>query len=393
MRICAIIAEFNPFHNGHAYLIEQVRHHGYTHIIVVMSGNFVQRGEPAIVSKDVRTLVALKSNVNLIIELPISKVISTAEKYANSGISLINSLGCVDAIAFGMEAENIECILNIENALRSKNFHKLIKTNLSKGISFAKAREQSLEEIVGKENLKDEIRRSNNILAVEYIKAINDMKLSFEILGIRRLEDPDFYLSASKIRELIKLNNNSYVKYIPEFSYCHLKDKIIKKESPADIFSLSSQHAVLSRLRGLDIKDISALPDISEGIENRIFKAIKRSTSVSELLFNIKTKRYALSRIRRIILSAFIGITYKESNNPLNYIRVLGMDEKGKELLKVIKQKSKLPIITKYKDVLKCGEEVRESFEKESKFNDFYGLLTTKILECDLDKNFKLIKG
>ena len=393
MRVCAIIAEFNPFHNGHAYLIEQVRNYGYTHIIVVMSGNFVQRGEPAIFSKDVRALTALKNNVNLVIELPVSKVIATAEKYANSGINLISSLGCVDAIAFGIESENFESILKIENALRTESFSELLKINLSKGISFATAREKSLKEIIGKENLKDELKHGNNILAVEYVKAIKNMKLPFEILGIKRLENPDFYLSASKIREMINSKNINYEKYIPPFSHCLIKEKILKREAPANIFASNSESAIISRLRGLDIQNISDLPDISEGIENRIFKEIKKSTSVNELLFNIKTKRYALSRIRRIILSAFVGLTCKQSDNPLSYIRVLAMDNKGKEILKTIKQKSKLPIITKYKDVFKCSERVREDFKKESIFNDFYGLLTPRILECDSDKSFKLIKG
>lgn len=391
MKVCAIIAEFNPFHNGHAYLIEKVRSLGFTHVIIVMSGNFVQRGEPSIISKDIRAITALKNGANLVIEIPTIKSILSAEKFAFAGISLIASLGSVDGIAFGMESENLENLINIEKTLKDDNFSRLLKIHLSRGITFAKAREEALNEIIG-EKISCELHGSNNILAVEYLKAIDNIESSVEVLGVRRLENPSIYLSASKIRNLINLNNISYKKYIPLSSFSLIKDKIFKREAPASIYTLSSQKAIISRLRGLSLKEISSLPDISEGIENRIFKAIRNSTSIPELFFNIKTKRYTLSRIRRIILCAFLGIKSYETEKPLNYIKILGMDNKGKDLLKYIKKNSKLPIITKYKDILSSGKNAVEAFEKENDFNNLYGLLTPKILKCEQDKSFKLIK-
>lgn len=381
MKICAVVAEFNPFHNGHAYLLEKIRSSGYSHIVVVMSGNYVQRGEAAIFPKDARAKAALQMGANLVIELPTVKVLATAEKYAFSALSVIKKLGNqINALAFGTETENFENLVEIKEILGTELFKKEVKLQLEKGLSFAVCRENAVRNISKKPCIANEIKNPNNILAVEYLKAMDKLGMSLDCLPVKRMEVPGKYFSASKLRKMIIQENLDFKNYIPEKLNFNTNLK-------ASYFEMGRE--IICKLRSLEKSDFARLPDVSEGLENRIRSAVKKACSLPELLEFAKTKRYAMARIKRIILCAFLGIDSNMASAEIPYVRVLGSDKKGFEILKNVDS----PVITRYSDVLKLGSDAQNFFELENKFTNIYYSLTKEILPCEKEKTFKMIRN
>lgn len=381
MKICAVVAEFNPFHNGHAYLLEKIRSSGYSHIVVVMSGNYVQRGEAAIFPKDARAKAALQMGANLVIELPTVKVLATAEKYAFSALSVIKKFGNqINALAFGTETENFENLVEIKEILGTELFKKEVKLQLEKGLSFAVCRENAVRNISKKPCIANEIKNPNNILAVEYLKAMDKLGMSLDCLPVKRMEVPGKYFSASKLREMIIQENLDFKNYIPEKLDFNTNLK-------ASYFEMGRE--IICKLRSLEKSDFARLPDVSEGLENRIRSAVKKACSLPELLEFAKTKRYAMARIKRIILCAFLGIDSNMASAEIPYVRVLGSDKKGFEILKNVDS----PVVTRYSDVLKLGSDAQNFFELENKFTNIYYSLTKEILPCEKEKTFKMIRN
>lgn len=381
MKICAVVAEFNPFHNGHAYLLEKIRSSGYSHIVVVMSGNYVQRGEAAIFPKDARAKAALQMGANLVIELPTVKVLATAEKYAFSALSVIKKLGNqINALAFGTETENFENLVEIKEILGTELFKKEVKLQLEKGLSFAVCRENAVRNISKKPCIANEIKNPNNILAVEYLKAMDKLGMSLDCLPVKRMEVPGKYFSASKLREMIIQENLDFKNYIPEKLDFNTNLK-------ASYFEMGRE--IICKLRNLEKSDFARLPDVSEGLENRIRSAVKKTCSLPELLEFAKTKRYAMARIKRIILCAFLGIDSNMASAEIPYVRVLGSDKRGFEILKNVDS----PVVTRYSDVLKLGSDAQNFFELENKFTNIYYSLTKEILPCEKEKTFKMIRN
>lgn len=381
MKICAVVAEFNPFHNGHAYLLEKIRSSGYSHIVVVMSGNYVQRGEAAIFPKDARAKAALQMGANLVIELPTVKVLATAEKYAFSALSVIKKLGNqINALAFGTETENFENLVEIKEILGTELFKKEVKLQLEKGLSFAVCRENAVRNISKKPCIANEIKNPNNILAVEYLKAMDKLGMSLDCLPVKRMEVPGKYFSASKLRKMIIQENLDFKNYIPEKLDFNTNLK-------ASYFEMGRE--IICKLRSLEKSDFARLPDVSEGLENRIRSAVKKACSLPELLEFVKTKRYAMARIKRIILCAFLGIDSNMASAEIPYVRVLGSDKRGFEILKNVDS----PVVTRYSDVLKLGSDAQNFFELENKFTNIYYSLTKEILPCEKEKTFKMIRN
>lgn len=381
MKICAVVAEFNPFHNGHAYLLEKIRSSGYSHIVVVMSGNYVQRGEAAIFPKDARAKAALQMGANLVIELPTVKVLATAEKYAFSALSVIKKFGNqINALAFGTETENFENLVEIKEILGTELFKKEVKLQLEKGFSFAVCRENAVRNISKKPCIANEIKNPNNILAVEYLKAMDKLGMSLDCLPVKRMEVPGEYFSASKLREMIIQENLDFKNYIPEKLDFNTNLK-------ASYFEMGRE--IICKLRSLEKSDFARLPDVSEGLENRIRSAVKKACSFPELLEFAKTKRYAMARIKRIILCAFLGIDSNMASAEIPYVRILGSDKKGFEILKNVDS----PVVTRYSDVLKLGSDAQNFFELENKFTNIYYSLTKEILPCEKEKTFKMIRN
>lgn len=367
MRTCGIVAEFNPFHNGHEYIINKARESGFDNVVAVMSGNFVQRGEPAVFETQLRADAALRGGADLVLQLPVIHALSGAQTFARGAVGILNATGVVDSLVFGSECADIEMLEKAADLLCGNALDKAIKSELSGGITYAAARENALRAV--SPELADIIKEPNNILAIEYISALKILGSGISPIAFERTvphdseEKSDSFTSASHIRKMIYSGDNFY-DYVPSF-YNDFKD--------INAVSFNKfEAAVLCKLRNMKAEEIAALPDISEGIENRILKAAQTSSSLEEMYFTAKTKRYTLARIRRIILCALIGITREDAALESPYIRVLGINGKGAKILARMKETAALPVISKTADIALCSGQAQRAFSLECTATDIY---------------------
>ena len=345
--ILGIVSEYNPFHNGHLYHLnysKKVTKSDFT--IAVMSGNFTQRGDSALVDKWTRAEMALKAGVDLVIELPTLYATSSAENFADGAIKILNSLGIVDYISFGSETGDISALNDVASVLYSepKEFSNLITRQLKSGLSYPKARELAISMYFGSSKKYKEILESpNNILGIEYLKALKKRKSSIQPIVIKR--DYNNYnsktvkngiASATAIRAMIEQNKN--IHYVVPFETYELMEQ--KKENKELVKNLSVfEKQIIYTLRKMTVQEIAALPDVSEGLEYRIKEAANISNNLDSLLKNIRTKRYVDTRIRRILLYSLLGIKQKDINMSKRvtpYIRVLGFNKLGKRIISAI---------------------------------------------------------
>ena len=372
-----IVAEFNPFHNGHKYLIDTVKNNGENTVTVVMSESFVQRGECACMSPNARTRMALECGADLVLSLPVPYATASAERFALGGLSVLGGLGCVDALAFGAECDNTELLKKCADVLVSDALSGALEKYLNEGVSFPVARQKAVEEESSKE-FAAILSSPNNILGVEYIKAINKLGLNMDIYPIIRkgVEHDsktvnDNICSASALREMLD-KRSGFEKFLPEAAFNILTEEIKNQKAPAEYIKLET--AIICKLRSMSIDDFKALPDVSEGLEYRIFDAIKTSVYLEEILEKVKTKRYTLSRIRRIIVCALLGIKKDDVLAPVPFVRVLGFNENGAKILKKAKETATLPIITKTSEINALGEGAKRVFELECFARDVFSL-------------------
>ena len=384
MKISSLICEYNPFHNGHKYMIDTIRRNGSDIIIACMSGNFTQRGDFAVFDKYSRTQTALENGIDLVIELPVIYSCATAEKFAFGGVYILNSLGCVDDIYFGSECGNMDSLKETADILLSPELSDKIKYHLSLGQTFAKARENAVAEI--SQNSADILKSPNNILGIEYIKALKKLNSPISPKTIQRIGSEhdsriatQNFASASLIRQMIYENNTDYFNYIPQ------------KNIP-EIHQLSKlETAFLYKLRTMSLQDFSNLPDISEGLENRLYSAVKNSCSIDEILQIVKTKRYTLSRLRRILLHAFLNITRKDCDILPQYIKILGFNQNGKNILRIMRDTATLPVIMRYADVKKLSPTAQYLYSLETRCDDIYSLSSETPSKCGINMTSNLI--
>ena len=387
MNVCGIIAEFNPFHNGHAYLIERARESGFSHVIAVMSGNFVQRGEPAVIETAVRAEAALRAGADLVLQLPVPFALSGAENFARGAAEILTSAGVIDSLVFGSECGDIEMLSECARILSSTETGRLIAKELETGISYASARERALGSV--SPQLPEIIREPNNILAVEYIKALNRSGSTLTAVTFKRNVPHDSeiclggFRSASSIREMIKKGEN-ISEYVPDV-YGKYDDFNI-------VDSNRFEAAVLCNMRKMSAAEIGSLPDISEGIENRIYSASRNSSSLDGLYSAAKTKRYSHARIRRIVMCAFTGITAADAAADACYIRPLGINNRGAELLSLMKGQALLPVISRTSDIAELPPQAQRMFDLECRSTDLYTACLARPLLPGLEKDRKLIK-
>ncbi|MGL4797290.1 MAG: nucleotidyltransferase [Paraclostridium sp.] len=370
MKIVGLIVEYNPFHNGHLYhLKESKKITGATHSIAVMSGNFLQRGEPALFDKHTRAKMAVSNGVDLVIELPTLFACQSAEIFAHGATTLLNSINCVDSISFGSEEGDVEILYQIAKVLACEpiDFRNSLKYYLNEGILFAVARSKALYDYISKNNLLDIdearlkiiLNSSNNILGIEYIKSLLNLNSKIQPYTISRIKseynseviDSDI-CSATAIRKSLKceLNLNSISKVVP-FNTLSIIDQSINSN-----FKPVFDEYYLDNIKQIILRDIHLLEnyfDINEGIENKIYKSVFTSESLDELQQSIKSKRYTLTRIKRMLNNILLGITKEDmskvkSINYIPYVRVLAFNDKGREIIKKIKLSSDITIINKF---------------------------------------------
>ena len=393
MVVAGIIAEYNPFHSGHLKLLNSLRSAGATHIAVVMSGNFVQRGEAALLSKWARAKQAVLCGADLVVELPLPWSVAGAEKFASGGISILTALGA-DIVGFGSECGDICKLKSASEALFSASLHEKIRKELNAGATFAAARQSAVEELFGKDT-SDLLRHPNNILGIEYLKAIKKLGSSIEPFTVKRTGashdalDPNCNTPSSRmLRNMIK-NNLDFGTFMPESAYNIIKHEIESGHAPASLSFI--ERGILAKLRMMHKSDFLNLPDISEGLENRVFASVKRAVTLNELYSLIKTKRYTHARIRRIILSAFLGINASFSENSPPYIRVLGIGKNGADILRKTKKISALPIVTRYSDIKFLDKRAADILGLENKASDIFSLCLPQAVPCGLDMTAKII--
>ena len=362
-RVLGIIAEYNPFHNGHLYHIARSKQEtNAQYVIGVISGNFVQRGNTSIINKWIKARMALLNGVDLVIELPTVYSISSAENFAEGAIKIFNSLGIVDTISFGMETNDISTLNNIANVLYNepKEYITLLSHELKKGSSYPKARENALMMYLNDiKRYANVLQGSNNILGIEYLKAMRKTKSKIVPIGIKRQKVlyndkyiVDEFASATAIRKMLMTRNvNDISKVMPRNSYLLLGEELKKGHYVIDISRFEKE--IIYNLRKMSKEDLSKLPDVSEGLENSIKNAADSCNNIKDLINIVKTKRFTQTRIQRILLYSLLGITKKEmdmSKKVTPYARVLGFNNKGKELIsEMMKLNPKLNIVTSVK--------------------------------------------
>lgn len=387
------MAEFNPFHNGHKYLVDSLKSDASGLVTAVMSGNFVQRGEPALLNVNLRTKMALESGVDLVLSLPLPYCISTAEKFALAGVIVLDSMNCLDSLAFGSESDSSEALKKCATNLQSAECDKLISKYIEGGVSYPTARENAVRELYG-ESEAGLLQNPNDILGIEYIKGLRSIESKMGVKTIKRTganhdskEGIGDIRSASHIRTLVS-DLSEACGFMPKAAY-EILDDAVKNGKVIDYKKFET--SLLFKLRTLTPEDFLKLPDVSEGLEYRIYDAVRNSNSYEELLEKIKTKRYTLSRIRRILLFAYLDITKELLEAPVPYIRVLGFNEKGASLLKQAKKNSKLPLVTRLADLNNLDSDAKMIFELECKARDLFSLCLQNPDVCGKEMTEKII--
>ena len=379
MRICGVVSEYNPFHKGHAHQISETKARLGEDCAVVccMSSDFVQRGDAAILPKHLRAKAAVLGGADVVLELPAPYALRSAEGFAQSAVDILLGTGVLTDLSFGAEDADPALLKETASLLLEHWTVQDTLLHLKTGISYAAARERALYARV--QERAEILQKPNNILAVEYCKALVRRESEVNILPIHRVgaghdEGAEGeYASASHIRQLLREGKtDEALPYLPDSTADILKEAMDKGQALIDQSRL--ENAMLSTLVRLTAADLSALPDANEGLDNRLLEAIRKGRSIEDICAQAKTKRYALSRIRRMIYCAYLGITKEESAAPPPYVRVLAFSDKGREVLKAARKQATLPLITKPAHAFDLGGDARVIFEREALACDLYNL-------------------
>ncbi len=354
-KVLGIVAEYNPFHNGHLYHLEQSKKiTGSNYTVAIIGGNFTQRGSTSFIDKWSKADTAIKCGVDLVIELPVLYSISSAENFAEGTIKILDSLKVVDYISFGTETEDLEILSKCADVLyrEPREYKNLLSHELKKGISFPKARENALMMYLNDiRKYANVVSSPNNILAIEYLKALKKFKSKIQPVNILRYETPHI-TSSTAIRNIIKNNGfKALPNLIPEPSYTNLIKNLELGHIVPDISVFEKE--IIYMLRKMTLQEISELPDVTEGLESSIKNAANSCNTIVEFLDILKSKRYTTTRLQRIMLYALLGITKKDmdlSRKVQPYVRVLGLNNRGKFLIsEIAKANPKLGIVTSVK--------------------------------------------
>lgn len=348
MTAAGIVAEYNPLHTGHFYHISQTRKQA-DGLIVVMSGNAVQRGGPAFFSKWDRARAAVKCGADLVLELPAVWASAPAERFAAGAVEILAGCGCVKMISCGSESGDAGLLIQAAEAVRKAENSPLVSQLLKTGITYAAAREEAVRQIYG-DSAADLLHSPNNILAIEYLKANAGLAAPMDFFTVQRQgaahdsDQAEETASASMLRGLYaEKESDTADKFIPEPALEIFTDALQHGRANTDPARL--ERAILYRLQTASPEELQILPDISEGLENRFLTAAKEARSLDQLLEMVKTKRYTLSRLRRIVWNLMLGNTRALTMSSPPYIRVLDFNQtSGRELLRQMKKNASLPI-------------------------------------------------
>ncbi len=377
-----VIAEYNPFHNGHSYQLQQARCvTGCEHVVVVMSGSFVQRGEAAMFDKYSRTRWALQNGADMVLQLPTIYACAAAERFAEGAVRILSGSGLVDALCFGsesgdiLEVKKMAALADDETAAHKE----ILLKNLKQGMSFPSARSKAFAERHGG-RLAEAASMPNDILGVEYLRAIEKFAPHIKSYAIKRVgvshdarHTRGAFASASELRRLVLGGETDVLyAYLPENVFSEIVQQTADGIVPYRQDCLSD--AVLYALRRMNHEELMRLPDVNEGLENVLYRCAREASDYRELLSLIKTKRYTLARLRRILIYALLGITSDIYHLALPYIRVLGIRKDSISLLNSLGKSASLPVVTRFKDTSELPENAKRLHDIDMRAADIFPL-------------------
>ncbi len=409
MNLLGLVVEYNPFHNGHKYHLEKSKElTNATHTMAIMSGSFLQRGEPALFDKYTRAEIAVKNGVDLVIELPTLYSCQSAEIFSHGAIATLNSLNCVNSVCFGSEEGNVEILRTIAEILvrEPEEFKSSLKKYLDDGLVFPIARSKSLYDYINKNNLlslKEEelqqvLNSSNNILGIEYIKSLIKLNSSIKPFTITRVASEynsknieSNICSATAIRNSLKNNSNLELikNVVPTSTFEEIENKISQKFNPlydSDFYDILSSTIIR------DFDNLTNYFEVNEGIENKIYSNIFKSKTLEELIDLTKSKRYTMTKIKRTLNNILLGINRDDvikvkDLSQVPYIRILAFNNKGREIIKKIKDSSDIEIITKFSKISHIEDPLFDTLIKyDLKASNMYNMIYYK-------NNKNLVKG
>lgn len=373
MPVFGVICEYDPFHLGHRWMLEQLHRQGP--VVCAMSGCFTQRGEFAAVNKFARAEMAVRNGADLVLELPTPWAVSGAERFARGGVELLKKTGLVTHLAFGSECGDLEALQRVEACLSAESFQETLRRRLEGGETFARCRQAAVEELLDPRDAAL-LSQPNNILAIEYLKALRRADFPMEPITFPRRGGPhdggaaDGIASASHIRRLLRAGHTEEaMAFLPRESAEVLRREIAAGRGPVDMHTC--QRAILARLRTMSQEDFLPYDGGGEGLYRRVYRAVRAGTSVGEILALAKTKRYPMARLRRMLLAAWLEVPQPPEEVP--YLRLLGAGKDGRPLLRQM-QRSGVPVLTKPADVGRIGPAAQELFTRECAWTDLYML-------------------
>lgn len=417
MKTYGIICEYNPFHNGHIYQIEETRKHGADHIVCIMSGNYVQRGDVAMLDKFKRAQIAVNHGADLVIEMPVVYSLASAEYFARAGVMMLAALGCVDGISFGSECGDIELLKNAAMATFTAGTPEKLKPYLEKGMNYPEALQTSISNDHGP-IIGGVFDSPNNTLAVEYLRAMKVLGVDIDAFTVKRAgaahdsdETSDGFASGSKLREMIE-NGEDISAFVPEDMA-----KAVAEYDEADQLAYfdNLERELLYVLRTATPNFIKDVPDIAQGVENRIAQMGKAANSVEDFLKMVDTKRYTQAKFRRALLNMYLGIKKNDLLIPPTFGRILAFNENGAEIIKAASENAEaanerikaaqenpelanpmdkflIPFSSSLKDILdkfKVPQLVRQA-ELTCRSSDLYMLASRDVRPCASDFTAKI---
>ena len=331
MKTVGVICEYNPFHNGHAKQLRAID--GVK--VCLMSGNFVQRGEPALLSQSVRARAAVLCGADLVLELPLTYAVSSAEGFAQGGVEVLTRMGCIDALCFGSESGELDDIMSTAELLLTEQFQAALRSELASGVSFPRARQNAVEALGGRGGV---LEQPNDILAVEYCKALLRLQSPLRPMTVRREgsyheslqeENP----SASMLRTM-----ESWRGFVPQAA--------LEAYAGAPRHTVQAgERAWLALLRAMPEAGFAALPYGSEGLWRKVMHACRAEATLDAVIDAAKSKRYTHTRLKRLLLCALLGITAQTMERPAPYVRVLALNERGAAVVREARKRGNIPVV------------------------------------------------
>lgn len=370
MKIAGVVAEYNPFHNGHKHqLLDLRRQSECDYLIVIMSGNFAQRGEPTIADKRLRASWALNNGADLVIELPVYYAVANAECFAYGAVSTLNACG-ISALGFGCETDDLELLRAAARLYHNddEKLSSLIQAQLSLGLSYPAAVHKALIQYGASDELVDLIEKPNAILGIEYLKELEKVSSNAQVFLTKRIGTghdskiaSENFASASYIRT----NLNEWERYVP--------NGVILANAP--VYDKHFSDLILYKLSTMTDDELLSLPDVSEGLHNLLRYYAKIASSYYEFLESVKSKRYTMARIKRICMCALLGIKAEYQKTPPKYIHVLGVRKESKSLLSHLSNNASLPVIIKGTDSEQLSDEAKRMFDLDVSASNTYALV------------------